>query len=83
MSYRNHNSVTDSQVLEEIKEKNMTLKFEDVTINLDPATDDVAKGVGSVTVIIHRVGDSIGFVLGPAAVETLAKALSTTSRWGK
>lgn len=85
MSYRNHNSATDSQVLEEIEEENMTLKFEDTEISIENAEDvpDLSKGLGSITIIIHRLDSNVGFVLGPAAVETLAKALSTMSRWGK
>ena len=62
----------------------MTLKFEDVEINIeDVGKEDFSKGSGSIMVMIDRLDNNIGFVLGPAAVETLAKALSTMSRWGK
>ena len=61
----------------------MTLKFEDTEIDIEDMGDaDFSKGPGSLTVIIHRLDNNIGFVLGPAAVETLAKALATMSRWG-
>ena len=84
--YRNRNCVINCQVccLEEIKEKNMTLQFEDADIKIADTSDvDFGKGPGSLSVVINRLDNSIGFVLGPAEVETLAKALSTMSRWGK
>ena len=62
----------------------MTLQFEDADIKIADASDvDFGKGPGSLSVVINRLDNSIGFVLGPAAVETFAKALSTMSRWGK
>ena len=60
----------------------MTLKFEDTEISIEGADISTNKGLGSLTIIIHRLDNNIGFVLGPAAVETLAKALATMSRWG-
>lgn len=62
----------------------MTLNFEDTEISIqDAGNREFDKGVGSVIIIINRLDSNVGFVLGPAAVETFAKALSTMSRWGK
>ncbi len=60
----------------------MTLKFEDTEISIEGADISTNKGLGSLTVIIRRLDNNISFVLGPAAVEALAKALATMSRWG-